>query len=100
MPHHHATDLCTFPTTTPAMVKEAIVAALSVKPEWEAMPFNDRAAIFLKVSSHVLCEGAEADRDKFIGSRLDFWKISSQDLCCYHVGTRKERLASRDRFSC
>ena len=49
MPHDHQTNLCTFPTTTPAMVTQAIESALAVKSEWEAMPFNDRAAIFLKV---------------------------------------------------
>ena len=51
MPHDHQKNLCTFPTTTPAMVTEAIESALAVKSEWEAMPFNDRAAIFLKVRS-------------------------------------------------
>ena len=50
MPHHHAKNLATFTTTTIPQVDEAIKSALLAKPEWEAMPFNDRAAIFLKVS--------------------------------------------------
>lgn len=49
MPHNHAATLCTFPTSTPELAQQAIDAALAAKPEWEAMPFNDRAAIFLKV---------------------------------------------------
>ena len=52
MPHKHASSLCTFPTSTPELVTEAIAAALGAKSEWENMPFNDRAAIFLKVRLH------------------------------------------------
>ena len=49
MPHNKSATLCTFPTSTPELAQQAIDAALAAKPEWEAMPFNDRAAIFLKV---------------------------------------------------
>lgn len=50
MPHNHKVDLCTFSSSSPELVSEAIDAALAAKPEWESMPYNDRAAIFLKVS--------------------------------------------------
>lgn len=50
MPHKHAQALCTFSTTSPEQVDQAIKSALAAKPEWENMPFSDRAAIFLKVS--------------------------------------------------
>jgi acyl-CoA reductase-like NAD-dependent aldehyde dehydrogenase len=50
MPHNHAKNLCTFSTSTPELVDEAIVHALAAKADWESMPYNDRAAIFLKVS--------------------------------------------------
>lgn len=51
MPHDHKKALCTFPTSTPELAAEAIEHALKAQPEWEAMPFNDRAAIFLRVST-------------------------------------------------
>lgn len=50
MPHNHKVDLCTFSSSSPELVSEAIDAALAAKPDWESMPYNDRAAIFLKVS--------------------------------------------------
>jgi hypothetical protein len=49
MPHDHKKALCTFPTSTPELAAEAIEHALKAQPEWETMPFNDRAAIFLRV---------------------------------------------------
>ncbi|KAJ3115327.1 1-pyrroline-5-carboxylate dehydrogenase [Phlyctochytrium bullatum] len=42
LPFEHKTALCTYP--------EAISTALSAKEAWEAMPFNDRASIFLKAA--------------------------------------------------
>lgn len=60
MPHKHASSLCTFPTSSPELVTEAIAAALGAKSEWENMPFNDRAAIFLKVRLPLLCGGGRA----------------------------------------
>ncbi|GAA5982579.1 hypothetical protein JCM11641_002589 [Rhodosporidiobolus odoratus] len=50
MPHNHSKALCTFPTATPELASQAIDAALAAQPEWETMPFNDRAAIFLKAA--------------------------------------------------
>jgi hypothetical protein len=50
MPFDHQRTLCTFHHTTEAQVREAIDSALRAKPAWEAMPFNDRAAIFLKAA--------------------------------------------------
>ncbi|GAA6049468.1 hypothetical protein JCM3770_007354 [Rhodotorula araucariae] len=50
MPHNHKKDLCTFAASTPELASEAIEHALAAQPEWEAMPFNDRAAIFLRAA--------------------------------------------------
>ncbi|GAA6000553.1 hypothetical protein JCM10207_004547 [Rhodosporidiobolus poonsookiae] len=50
MPHNHAKALCTFPTSTPELAAEAIECALKAQNEWETMPYNDRAAIFLKAA--------------------------------------------------
>jgi 1-pyrroline-5-carboxylate dehydrogenase len=54
MPHNHKKALCTFGTSTPELASQAIEAALAAQPEWEAMPFNDRAAIFLRVRETTL----------------------------------------------
>ncbi len=42
--------LCTYHNATPSLVQDAIGKALAAKASWEAMPFNDRAAIFLKAA--------------------------------------------------
>lgn len=51
MPHNHKKNLCTFPTSTPELAGEAIEHALAAQSEWEALPFAERAAVFLKVSN-------------------------------------------------
>jgi 1-pyrroline-5-carboxylate dehydrogenase len=50
MPHDHAKNLCTYHSATPETVQAAIDGALAAKPEWEDMPWADRAAIFLKAA--------------------------------------------------
>jgi 1-pyrroline-5-carboxylate dehydrogenase len=50
MPHNHAKNLCTYHSATPETVQSAIDGALAAKPEWEDMPWADRAAIFLKAA--------------------------------------------------
>ena len=50
LPFEHKTKLCEFHNSSPELVQQAIRKALLVKPQWEAMPFNDRAAIFLKAA--------------------------------------------------
>ncbi|PPQ71585.1 hypothetical protein CVT26_010553 [Gymnopilus dilepis] len=53
MPHDHANHLCTYHEADEATVAKAIDGALAAKAEWEAMPWNDRAAIFLKAADLV-----------------------------------------------
>ncbi|KAJ3175810.1 1-pyrroline-5-carboxylate dehydrogenase [Irineochytrium annulatum] len=50
LPFEHADKLCAYHEADEATVRRAIDAALAAKPAWEAMPFNDRAAIFLKAA--------------------------------------------------
>lgn len=50
MPHDHARHLCTFHEGSPELVEKAIAGALQAKDAWETMPWNDRAAIFLKAA--------------------------------------------------
>ncbi|KAH9833769.1 delta-1-pyrroline-5-carboxylate dehydrogenase [Rhodofomes roseus] len=53
IPHAHATHLCSYHEADQATVAAAIDGALAAKAEWEAMPWNDRAAIFLKAADLV-----------------------------------------------
>lgn len=49
-PADHATAIANYSLAGPSEVKQAISAALAAKPEWEALPFADRAAVFLKAA--------------------------------------------------
>lgn len=53
LPWDHANHLCTYHEADPATVASAIDGALAAKAEWESMPWNDRAAIFLKAADLV-----------------------------------------------
>lgn len=50
MPHDHQHVLATYHQAGTAEVQAAIEAALAAKPEWEARPFAERAAIFLRAA--------------------------------------------------
>lgn len=52
-PADHAQTVATYSLATPADVNAAIDAALAAKPAWEALPFADRAAVFLKAADLV-----------------------------------------------
>ena len=49
-PHEHKHTLGHFHKGDSSHVKDAIAAALKAKPAWEAMPWQDRAAIFLRAA--------------------------------------------------
>ena len=49
-PSNHSEIVAEYASATPEQVNTAINAALDAKPAWEAMPFEDRAAIFLRAS--------------------------------------------------
>ncbi|KDQ64108.1 hypothetical protein JAAARDRAFT_682954 [Jaapia argillacea MUCL 33604] len=53
IPADHAKYLCTYHEADQATVANAIDGALAAKAEWESMPWNDRAAIFLKAADLV-----------------------------------------------
>ena len=53
MPHDHAHHLCIYHEADEATVASAIEGALAAKAEWENLPWNDRAAIFLKAADLV-----------------------------------------------
>ncbi|KAL7628339.1 1-pyrroline-5-carboxylate dehydrogenase [Parahypoxylon ruwenzoriense] len=49
-PSDHATAVANYSLAGPSDVNAAIEAALAAKPAWEALPFADRAAVFLKAA--------------------------------------------------
>ncbi|SNS37309.1 L-glutamate gamma-semialdehyde dehydrogenase [Rhodococcoides kyotonense] len=49
-PHRHAAVLGTFTPSTHADVQDAVDAACSAAPEWRSLPFDDRAAVFLRAA--------------------------------------------------
>ena len=49
-PHNHHHSIGSHSIGNASHVKQAIQAALDAKPAWEAMPWQDRAAIFLKAA--------------------------------------------------
>ncbi|KAJ8455415.1 hypothetical protein ONZ45_g18953 [Pleurotus djamor] len=53
IPSDHAKHLCTYHEADEATVASAIDGALQAKAAWESMPWNDRAAIFLKAADLV-----------------------------------------------
>ena len=53
LPSDHANHLCTYHGADQATVASAIDGALAAKAEWESMPWNDRAAIYLKAADLV-----------------------------------------------
>ncbi|THV03355.1 delta-1-pyrroline-5-carboxylate dehydrogenase [Dendrothele bispora CBS 962.96] len=53
IPHDHAKHLCTYHEADESLLNSAISDALAAKKEWESMPWNDRAAIFLKAAELV-----------------------------------------------
>ncbi|KAF8312625.1 delta-1-pyrroline-5-carboxylate dehydrogenase [Clavulina sp. PMI_390] len=50
VPADHAKHLCSYHEADPATVSLAIDGALAGKEAWESLPWNDRAAIFLKAA--------------------------------------------------
>lgn len=49
-PSDHASTIANYSLASGADVEKAIESALAAKPAWEAMPFADRAAVFLKAA--------------------------------------------------
>ncbi|KAN0061117.1 1-pyrroline-5-carboxylate dehydrogenase [Thecaphora frezii] len=49
-PSKHSQVLCTYHEADAALVQKAVEGALKAKVAWENMPWNDRAAIFLKAA--------------------------------------------------
>lgn len=53
IPSDHARALCTYHEANEVVVSAAIEGALAAKDAWECMPWNDKAAIFLRAAELV-----------------------------------------------
>lgn len=53
MPGDHMKFIADTSQATPALVQSAIDSALKAKKEWAALPFADRASVFLKAADLV-----------------------------------------------
>src|ERR1700736_881220 len=58
-PHRHAAKLGTLTNATHADAFAAVDAALAAKAEWEATPFDERAAVFLRAADLMSGPGRE-----------------------------------------
>ncbi|TPX34385.1 L-glutamate gamma-semialdehyde dehydrogenase [Synchytrium microbalum] len=91
VPFEHKTPLCTYHEADAATIDQAIKTALAAKPKWEAMPFNDRAAIFLKaadllstkyrfkvLAATMFGQGKNAWQAEIDGAAelIDFWRFN------------------------
>ncbi|KAG0171358.1 1-pyrroline-5-carboxylate dehydrogenase [Apophysomyces sp. BC1034] len=49
-PSEHKTVVCNYHEADAALTEKAIEGALAARDKWEALPFNDRVAVFLKAA--------------------------------------------------
>jgi 1-pyrroline-5-carboxylate dehydrogenase len=90
-PHEHAHVLGNYARGTAKHVQAAIDAALAAKPAWEAMPWQERAAIFLRAAdlltgpyrakmsaATMLCQSKNAYQAEIdcICELADFWRYN------------------------
>ncbi|KAI8620795.1 delta-1-pyrroline-5-carboxylate dehydrogenase [Chytriomyces sp. MP71] len=93
LPFEHKSTLASFHNADKNLIEKAIEGALKAKPAWEAMPYNDRAAIFLKaadllankyrykvMAATMLGQGKNAWQAEIDAAAelADFWRFNTQ----------------------
>ncbi|KAL5364163.1 Aldehyde/histidinol dehydrogenase [Aspergillus floccosus] len=74
-PSRHREIVAEYATAGPEQVNAAVEAALKAKPAWEAMPFEDRAAIFLRAAELVTGKyRAEIVAATMLGQGKNIWQ--------------------------
>ncbi|KAJ5953274.1 hypothetical protein N7454_000170 [Penicillium verhagenii] len=74
-PSKHSEIVANYAYASEDQVNDAIDAALNAKPAWEAMPFEDRAAIFLRASELVTGKyRAEIVAATMLGQGKNIWQ--------------------------
>jgi 1-pyrroline-5-carboxylate dehydrogenase len=101
-PHRHAARLGTFTNATHADAAAAVDAAMAAKAEWEATPFDERAAVFLRAADllagpwrETLCAATMLGQSKSAYQAeidaacelIDFWR--------FNVGFARQILAQQ-----
>jgi acyl-CoA reductase-like NAD-dependent aldehyde dehydrogenase len=74
-----------YSNASPADVKKAIDSALTAKPAWEALPFSERAAVFLKAADLISTKYRyEIMAATMVGQGKNAWQAeidSAAELC-------------------
>ncbi|ORX91655.1 1-pyrroline-5-carboxylate dehydrogenase [Basidiobolus meristosporus CBS 931.73] len=88
----HKKTLCTYHNADSVTVAKAIDGALAVKETWEAYPFNDRIAIFLKAADLVATKYRyKINAATMLGQGKNAWQAEIDSAC---------ELADFLRFNC
>ena len=75
MPTDHGHRVCAFHRATPELVQEAIAGALRAQRDWEAMPLEDRQAVFLKAADLLATKyRAEVCAAVMVGTGKNMWQ--------------------------
>jgi len=75
MPSNHKHALCTFHQADQKTVEAAVEASMAAKRKWEALPFEDRAAIFLKAADLLTTKyRAEICAAVMLGASKNVWQ--------------------------
>jgi 1-pyrroline-5-carboxylate dehydrogenase len=80
-PSSHADVVAKYSNASPADVKKAISAALAAKPAWEALPFAERASVFLKAADLI---STKYRYEIMVGQGKNAWQAeidSAAELC-------------------
>ncbi|KLP12074.1 Uncharacterized protein Y057_14328 [Fusarium fujikuroi] len=74
-PSNHKESVAQYACASPDQVNSAIDAALKAKPAWEALPFEDRAAIFLRASELIAGKyRSEIVASTMLGQGKNIWQ--------------------------
>jgi 1-pyrroline-5-carboxylate dehydrogenase len=75
MPFEHKSVVSTYHQVTDAVAQQAIDAAMAAKKRWEGMPWEDRAAVFLKAADLLATKyRAEVCAAVMIGTGKNVWQ--------------------------
>jgi len=82
IPSDHKHVLCTFHQANEQVLKEAIDVAMAAKEKWEALPWEDRAAIFLKAADLLANKYRyEINAATMLGQGKSVWQAEIDAAC-------------------
>ncbi|WP_111553447.1 L-glutamate gamma-semialdehyde dehydrogenase [Kitasatospora sp. SolWspMP-SS2h] len=81
-PHHHAARLGVLGNATAADVRAAVDAALAAAEEWRQLPFDDRAAVFLRAADLLAGPWRETlVAAAVLGQSQPVWQAEADAVC-------------------